>query len=384
MRSWNGSNDSLINVFQTLSLNSSTANASLATVLLNDQHRYLLLKYFNNEGTFTLTTQGSTTATLVAGLVAGATSATLQSSWPTSYPNCHQLIVLPDGEQRDTTFTQGSTQITWQAPLVVTSSTTATTLSAGTQATLNGVQAYRLPPNVSKIKNDTITVGQLVYTPAPVQSIQEWTKLNALPYNSNIPAYFYIYNNELLFWPIPSSSGEPITVYCQITIPDMSYADNTTGTISAMTPNSSSITGSATTFSTGSSIPKNVDLTFANIFFTAMPPNGDGLSYQVQSIQSDTALTLKVPVVYAPSGTSGTLKLGQYPLLHPDFHDMIVYGALRIYFSSIVKDTDRFTLFNNLFHEKEEQMKFYLSTKSVNVDLSVTPVLSNPNLFILG
>jgi hypothetical protein len=107
--------------------------------------------------------------------------------------------------------------------------------------------------------------------------------------------------------------------------------------------------------------------------------------YQVQSVQSDTALTLVKPVVNVPLTTGGgTLSIGQYPLLSADFHDAIVYGALRTYFSSIAKDTDKAGYFTNLYNEKLEQMKYYLGTKQVNVDLGAVPIQSNPNLYILG
>jgi len=240
-----------------------------------------------------------------------------------------------------------------------------------------------MPANVSKVKNPTITIGQLVYTPAPVQSIQEWTKLNALPYTSSIPAYFYVYNNQLNFWPIPSASGEIITLYCQIAVSDLTYQDYTTGTVASggVVVGSNAVVGSGTTFST--TFPATVDLTFANIFFTASPPQGDGLAYQVQSVTDATHLTLFKPVVNVPTPTGGgNLLIGQYPLLFPDFHDILVYGALRIYYSSIVKDPDRYQLYNTIYNDKLQLMEGYLSTKSVNVDLSVNPEMRNANLFL--
>jgi hypothetical protein len=131
--------------------------------------------------------------------------------------------------------------------------------------------------------------------------------------------------------------------------------------------------------------PTGVDLTFANIFFTANTPQGDGLPYQVQSFQSGTALTLLKPVVNVPTPTGGgTFLVGQYPLLGSDFHDTIVYGALRIYFSSIVNDPGKFQLYDNLFKERLELMKFYLATKTTTVDLGESPYRSNPNLFFSG
>lgn len=372
MKSFRGSDNSLVNTFATLSLNASTANATLATILLNEQHKQLVLKYFDTERSFTMLTTGGTTATFTGTVPAGATTATLSVTWPTSNISCQQLTTFASGDQRNAFFTQGSATITWQSPL---------SIAGGTSASLAGVQFYPLPANVSKIKNSTITLGQLVYSPAPVQTIQEWTQLNALPYSSNIPAYFYIYNNQIGFWPIPSTSGQVITLNCQVGVGDMTYADYNTGLIAngGMVVGSNIITGSGTSWT---NYPQNVDLTFANLFLTALPPYGDGTPYQIQKFTSATSATLLKPVVYNPNEAgSGTYVIGQYPLLSPDFHDAIVYGALRIYFASIVKDSERYALYEKLYGEKLKLIEFYLANKTVNVDLSVSPVITNPNLF---
>lgn len=364
----------LKSLFKTLSLNSSASNDSLAGILINDRHRYYLLRYFDNERTFTILTIGPQTLTLTGTLAVGAITGTMTTTWTS--PSCQQLVVMSSSDQRTVFFTQGSATITWQSPLTA---VTTTSLSA------IGVQAYPLPANISKIKNPTITVGQLVYTPAPVQSIQEWTKLNALPYTSSIPAYFFMYNNQLNFWPIPSATGEIISLYCQASVADMTYEDYITpGTIasSGMVVGSNAVIGNGTTWT---SFPQGTDLTFANIFLIANPPQGDGLPYQIQTFNSGTSATFVKPVVNVPTVTGGgTMLIGQYPLLSNDFHDTLVYSALKIYFSSIVKDSDRFSLYDNLTKEREQQMELYLSNKQVNVDLSVTPVLSNPNLFFQG
>lgn len=362
----------LKSMFKSLSLNSSSANDTLAGILINDQHRYLILKYFDNERTVTMTTIAGDTLDITAGIASGGTSATLSSSWGDI--SCEQLVVFSNSEQRTVKFTQGKTAITWSSAL-------SSAASATTIATV-GVQSYPLPANVSKVKNATITVGQLVYTPAPVQSVQEWTKLNALPYSAEIPAYFFIYDGVLNFWPIPSASGDVITLNCQIKVPNLTYSDYTTpGTFAnnGMVVGSNAVTGNSTTWA--SSFPTGTDLTFANLYITADPPNGDGLPYQIQSFTSDTALVLTKPVVYSPNISGGTMTIGQYPLLTSDFHDTIVYGALRVYFNSIVKDVEKYNIYDALYKERLQLMELYLSNKQVNVDLSVTPVLTNPNLY---
>ncbi len=356
-------------MFQQLTQNFSSAGQSLASTLLNDQHRYLLLKYFDNERVITVPTIGPQELTITnAALPAGSTSATLTTAW--TLASCQQLTVFSDGEQQNVNYTQGSTAISWNiGTTAVQTSDALSTMGCGT---------YSLPANVSKVKNNTITIGQLVYTNAPIHSIQEWTRLNALPYNSSIPAFFFVYERTMGIWPIPADTGSPMTIYAQIRVPDLSYADYTTGTISTMSVGSNTITLSGSTLS--SEFPLNTDLAFANLYFIAQPPSGDGYAYPIQSFASDTTVTLQGQVLHAPA-TGGTFLIGQYPVLSDEFHDAICYGALRAYYGSVNKDTDRYNLYNTLFGEKTALMNDYLSTRQLNVDLSPAPATPNPNLF---
>lgn len=423
--------------FADLTQNNTTANVALGGVLVNNEHRYLIQKYFDNERTYTTLTIGAEDIVLSSSPAVGSTSGTLTVAWPDI--TCQQLVVFGSGEQRTVRFTQNSTNIAWDTALYGESFSTAAVIPAGaTSATLStawegttgaltsyfsdgssksitytngntaitwaggitgdveasvrtfqtdttistiGVQAYPIPANVSKIKNDTITVGQLVYTPAPVQSIQEWTMLNALPYTSDIPCYFYIYQNQVQFWPIPSTSGNLISFNYKARVPDMSYADYATGTISAATVGSNSITGTGTSWT---AYPQNVDLSYINLMFRITPPDGDGLWYPIQRFTSATAMTLNLPIVNVNELTSAGYIIGQVPLLQEDFHDMLVYGALKVYYSSIVKDSDKFKLYETLYQQKLDLLKDYAGTKSVNVDLGPQPIPSNPNLFLFA
>lgn len=357
-------------LFTTLSQNTSAANVSLAKQLCNNQNRYLLQKYFDNERTYTTLTIGAQTLTLTVTLASGATSGTLTAAWTS--PTVQQLVTFSNSDQRTVVFTQNSTNVFWQTGLI---STATATLSA------LGVQSYPIPANISKIKNGTINVGQLVYTPAPIQTIDEWTRLNALPYTSNIPNYYYIYNNQVNFWPIPSSSGQLITFNYKARIADMTYDDFTTGTV-AYTVGSNIITGTTTTWNSVGTYPLNVDLTYANLMLAISPPKGDGLWYPIQRFTSDTVLQLNLPILNAPVASGASYTIGQFSYLSEDFADMIVYGALKTYFSSIVNDPNKFKLYEGLYQERLSLMEAYLSTKSVNVDLGPAPMQSNPNLYI--
>lgn len=73
------------------------------------------------------------------------------------------------------------------------------------------------------------------------------------------------------------------------------------------------------------------------------------------------------------------------PLLDEDFADMLVYGALMTYFSTIVQDSEKFKAMEALYEERIKMIEDYLSTKTaMSVDLGSAPQQVNPNLFLFG
>lgn len=364
----------LKNLFGSLSQNTSATNLTLGGQLINDQHRYLIQKYFDNERTVTTSTIGAMDLTLTATVSIGATSATLTAAW--AYPTSTQLVNFSGGDQRSVLFTYNSTAITWQVGTVYASSVDISTV---------GVQAYNIPANVSKIKNDTINVGQLKYSPAPIQTRAEWDLINFLPYTSDIPNYYFIYNGKLEIFPIPSTTGNVITFNYQTRVADLSFSDYSTGTIgvAGAVAGSTSITGSSTSWSTTGGYPLNADLNYYNLNIKINPPYGDGIWYPISKFTSDTALTTALPIVNAPNIISGTTyTIGQLPILSEDFHDMLVYGALKVYFSSVVDNPKKYKQYDDLYKERLELLKDYAGTKQVTVDLGEEPAQVNPNLFL--
>lgn len=362
----------LKNLFGSLSQNTSTANITLGGQLINDRHRYLLQKYFDNERTVQTTTVGAQSLTTTATLALAAVSATLTASW--LYPTVTQLVNFSNGNQRSVLFTSGSTAISWVGGLSATATTAITTV---------GVQDYAIPANISKIKDDTITIGQLRFTPVEVKTRVEWDLINTLPYTSDIPQYYYIYNNNLSIWPIPSTTGNILTFNYKTRVADLSFADFSTGTIATATVGSTAITGASTTWNTVGTYPLNTDISFYNLCLRIDPPFGDGIWYPISKFTSDTTLVLQNPIINAPS-ISGTVTytIGQIPLLSEDFHDMLVHGALKIYFSTIVDNPEKFKEFSALYAEGLELLAEYAGVKALNVDLGTEPQFQNPNLYL--
>lgn len=380
----------ITNLYTSLSQNATSAAQQLGQQLMNDQHRYLLERFFDNERSFQTTTVGGMNLTLTATLAAGATSATLTAAW--NYPTVTQLTNFSDSDQRSVLFTNGSTAITWTGGL---SNSTTTSISTV------GVQKYAIPAIISKVKNETISIGQLKYVPYPVQSRNDWDMLNFLPYSSDIVNYFFIYGGFVEFFPIPSSTGNIIQFNYQGRVPDFSFIygdvngaawtagstafDYQKGTITPPAVGATQVTGSSTAWNTTGAFPLNTDVSIFNLYLIINPGKGDGIWYPISQFNSDTSLTLATAMTHqVTSAVGATYQIAQMPLLDEDFHDMIVFGALRLYFASINKDKDKYEFFDAQYKDRWTLLENYAGTKQVNVDLGQAPTLMNPNLFLFG
>src|ERR1700677_1833341 len=193
-----------INLFGQLSQNNSSTNLALYDQLANIEHRYLLQKYFSNEMTYSMPTQGGTTTTVTGSPAIGAISATLSSAWTGNTTKIQ--VTFSSGDIRMVYFLNGSTAINWDVALA-----TAQSVTNPTTLTLGGQQFYPLPPNYSKLKSITITVGQLQWTLGEIYTTQEWNQLNVFPYYADIPKNFFIFPGgdhgaQIGIWHIPSTT----------------------------------------------------------------------------------------------------------------------------------------------------------------------------------
>lgn len=286
----------LVNYYGSLSQADDAQNLTLGKQMINDAHRYLFQKYYDNERTYT----------------------------------------VPGG-------------------------------------TITGQQAYTLPFNNFQIKDVTIQVGGFLYTPPEILTRQEWDQLNFIQYQSTFPFRYFIYNNQLLIFPIPSTDGEPITINYKIRIPDLVLDDVTTGTVSVL-PGDQTVIGTGTnwTITTGTN-----ELRWLNIPL----PGGDNEWYQVQSVDSTTQLTLVSPYSGITNVSGASYTLGQVPIIKEDFQDLLVYRPLMIYFSSINKDDSKEQQFYRLYKAGIERMDEFEGAKSTDVSLGTDAPILNPNLF---
>jgi len=220
-------------------------------------------------------------------------------------------------------------------------------ITDSTKSTVASTQFYNLPFNCQKLFSVYITIGTAKYYPVEAQDRASWDKLNQTTSDTGDgPTVFYIENKRIGFYPIPLTAGYVITFVFKKRIKDLSIADYTTGSIVTATNGSASIVGTGTTF-TAAMAGRWLRITDSD---TAN--KGDGEWYEILSVESATALTLRNTYqgISISTGTA-TFAIGQMPDLPEDYHDLPVYKATQIYFESIHPETERASFYKNLFDE---------------------------------
>jgi len=236
--------------------------------------------------------------------------------------------------------------------------------------TISNTQSYNLPYNIKQLINVYITVGTIRYqlTEAPTRAF--WDSLNFVPYTSDIPQYYFIFNKQCHIFPKPSTSGNPITYNFKIRLRDLSQPDYTTGTVVA-TNGSETITGTDTVFTR--------DMEGRWIQITA--PTGDNNWYEIATWVSGTELTL-VNQYEGDTTISTAYTIGEMPLLPEDYQDLPIYRACSIYFTTRVPDPTRADIFDKLYNDGFAKLDAEYGSKSNSV--AITPndtEVINPNLF---
>lgn len=248
-----------------------------------------------------------------------------------------------------------------------------------TTPTVNGQQFYNLPPQVKKLINVTINVGNVLWQPTETTSRSYWDYLNTINYQNNFPSKFYVYNGQLGVWPIPSSSGNTITMNYKTRIADLSMPDVTNVTVSGTV----SVVNGTTTLIAGTN-------TFVNWMagnYVRIPhsstnaTNGDNQWYQIQSVSSGTTAILANPYTGA-TVTNGNFTIGEVPILPEDYQDLPLYRVGYIYYTTRFPDPTKSQLYQSLWTTGEKALdeEFLSKTTSVVVGNSDQPMI-NPNLF---
>lgn len=253
--------------------------------------------------------------------------------------------------------------------------------SQQTIATVASQQFYTLAGNLDKPIDVTVTIGTTKYTPTQARSWEEWNYINATTgVTSDAPSYFFIYNGTIGLWPIPSSSSNTITVDYQKVVRDISVANYTTGTIVSIANAGTAVVGS------GSSWTTTMAGRFIRITYSNTANKGDGLWYQIASVNSATTLTLTNSYI----GTTIAAGAAEYTIgdcfVIPEKYQMgPVYYAVSEYWRKEGEDgrADRFQAKYELLMT---QMSADVGRKTVDRVISSDDIedvqLRNPNNFL--
>jgi len=242
-----------------------------------------------------------------------------------------------------------------------------------TQTTVATQQNYKTPYNLNKLIDVYVTIGTIRYKLKEIPSRDIWDRINYIQYQTNIPEYFFQYNNELLIFPVPSTAGYTITQNYKRRFKDLSQADYTTGTVT-ISQSSNTVTGSGTTFIRS----------MIGRWIRVDAPGGDNEWYEISGFTSSSSLTLK-NAYQGPTISGNSYTIAELSLLDEQYQNLPIYYALMTYFASRVKDPDIFNMYKTLYTDGVKQMELDLTSKTESMvidDGNGFERLINPNLYI--
>lgn len=238
-------------------------------------------------------------------------------------------------------------------------------------------QGYVLPSDFEVMENVTVTVGGYIWSGTPTADRGMWDRINLVPYYSDFVQYTFIWQGQLLLWPIPASASNTITMNYKSRVVDPSQADVTSGTVS-ITTNTTTLTHSGTSFASWMAQSGWVKIAHST---TTTATNGDNRWYQISSVTSTSSLDL-INNYLGTTVAGGTFVIGDVPILPEDYQDIPLHQALAIYYTSIVPDVNQAGLYTSLANTKLVDLDKKYGSKDYSPALTDTQAqVFNPNLF---
>ena len=242
--------------------------------------------------------------------------------------------------------------------------------------TVSGTQFYNLTPQVKKLINVTIMVGNVLWQPKECPSKEYWDYLNTITFNQDYPSYFFVWNGKVGIFPTPSSSSNVMTLNYKTRITDLSMADVTCSANIAITTNTTTVTA------TGATFLKWMEGQWIRVAHSATDAaNGDNQWYQIDTVTSTTVLVLKNP--YTGSTVSGaTATIGEVSILPEDYQDLPLYRMGVIYYTTRFPDQVRANQYQKLWDDGFTALNEEYGSKTTQIILNdIDTQNTNPNLY---
>lgn len=197
-------------------------------------------------------------------------------------------------------------------------------------------ETYQIPNGFRKLidmyiySDDGSSTTSTIYSPEMVFDPTKWKLVKQYRLGSqDVPYFVYVENTTYKIQPIPSSSGNKITLRGRLQTRDLSIADYTTGSVVSIANGGTAVVGTGTTW-TADMVGRYIKITE-----TTAANGGDGFWYQIGSYTSSTSIGLTKPY----EGTSiaaGTAAytIGQCSVI-PEAYDIgVVYRATALYWDN--------------------------------------------------
>lgn len=196
--------------------------------------------------------------------------------------------------------------------------------------TVAAQQSYEIPNYIRKVMDVYVKVGDTIYMPEAVYDQDRWKVVLAYRMgSSDVPRFYYVQGTKILFSPIPSTSGNLIYIRGRLNIKDMTLPDYTTGTITSVAKDGTSVIGNGTTW-TKSMIGRYIRITETNA-----ANGGDGFWYEIGDWVSATNIILKKPYQGTDivAGTAAYV-IGQVSPIPESYQIAPIYRAVALYWDN--------------------------------------------------
>lgn len=207
--------------------------------------------------------------------------------------------------------------------------------------TVASQESYQIPNGFRKLIDMYIYSGSgsssdTIYMPEMVFDPTKWKLIKAYRLGeSDVPYFTYVENQKFFIQPIPSTTGNLITLRGRLQVRDLSIADYTTGTIVSVANGGTTVVGSGTTW-TADMVGRYIKITN-----TTAANGGDGFWYQIGSFTDATHIGLLKPY----EGTSivagsAAYTIGQASVIPEAYDVAVIYRSVALYYQQN-KDLER-------------------------------------------
>lgn len=190
---------------------------------------------------------------------------------------------------------------------------------------VSGQQYYQTPVDSIRVSKISTVVSSGFELPLiQIRSETEWREKNIVSISSSYITHYFVYGaTQIGLWPKPAATvTNGLRFVYQPQDVDLTKADYTIGTVS-ITNNTKAVTGTSTVWT--STTHKGMLLSVTD--------GSDGNWYEVDSVASNTSLTLITPYA-GPTVNSATYKLGQCFIFPGEYADVPVDYAMARYYES--------------------------------------------------